>query len=1124
MADHRQQQQEIAEMGGTNNGISNSFHLNLLKSLEDSIDHRIVVEQPLTAAAMFEDQQKQRERERNANNATTNANAKNEEQKAMGMMMNHHGMAKNNNGGGGGGGTVPMPLSSSSCSGGSAGSPLLDTGQALSDDPTICPYCNKKFRKPRVLDCLHSMCEDCVIAQLGGDIENANKQQRHHPHFGRASTDFELEQHMNNLRPTPPGVIRCPVCSQETHIGNDIMFVNLMLLDFVRIREIGLNGRGDERICGACKSEEAAVANCLHCCSDLCNKCVQAHHDMRMFDGHKVMMFSDLNQPSDEFTKSEAEFKLVACTKHRADFIAVCFSCDELLCKDCVDSGEHYAHKWSFLNSEVDILCRQTLQELGQQAEQKGKATLDARESIPDRKELLHLSSNKCREKIEEAFVYYVHVLSEVKAQLLAELEKNRDEKEEYLDSLYKKIDMQTSKLQDALRYTNCLLEKGTVTELCLNKNKVRQQLKLLIHSMPDANAEVDLDFDSPTKAEFKKKLESIVGAIKCRVTGLPKDAKGLNLLANEQQPHQQPTKIEGLSLSDMKYGTGAGGHLSAVASPIWDSANKSTSMLQQQQAILAAAYQQQQQQQNPGTIGMERRMMRNSNGTSIGCGGQSYLSGDSGNFSTSDMTLSSPISNSGGGGMIGAGVGAAHNQMANLHASLDNFGMGRFGADSFPGFRTPTGGGLTSPDAMVMGGQQFCDPTNPMFPDTNNYLSGSQSKLWAGQFNSSNMFSQFDSTPAHQRPRELMESRFTMGEFGAGGYGNSSCDLSAGMRSRSSLCNTPSMDQFVTASSIASQQDFLALGNGGGGGGGGRAHQQFGSGSPANDMTLCKHFNADKNNGADTFNTPQGICLGLDSEIAIADTNNHRCIVVNFNDGTFVRSIGSSGTEEGSVYYPKKVVSLVRGRDCLYIVLDRGSNQLFNRLQLFKNNGEYVCRLVPPSPCPIDQVTVMSVNKENEQLVIIDNKNVVHAFEFELFSQLRLTRHFSISGYVHEASDIAVFKGQYYITDYKTHCVVIYSLEGKQMGKFGGLNITPYPVGIDFSKTGDILVGDSHGNHFHIVVFSSAGQPLVHYRCHLQKVSRCTGLKIAADGRIITLSRQSSSVLVFNTLFLPTT
>lgn len=63
--------------------------------------------------------------------------------------------------------------------------------------------------------------------------------------------------------------------------------------------------------------------------------------------------------------------------------------------------------------------------------------------------------------------------------------------------------------------------------------------------------------------------------------------------------------------------------------------------------------------------------------------------------------------------------------------------------------------------------------------------------------------------------------------------------------------------------------------------------------------------------------------------------------------------------------------------------------------------------------PCSIDQVTVMAMNKESEQLVIIDNKNAVHAFEFETFNQLRLARHFSISGYVHEASDIAIYKGQ---------------------------------------------------------------------------------------------------------------
>uniref|UniRef100_A0A915NE79 Uncharacterized protein n=2 Tax=Meloidogyne TaxID=189290 RepID=A0A915NE79_9BILA len=101
-------------------------------------------------------------------------------------------------------------------------------------------------------------------------------------------------------------------------------------------------------------------------------------------------------------------------------------------------------------------------------------------------------------------------------------------------------------------------------------------------------------------------------------------------------------------------------------------------------------------------------------------------------------------------------------------------------------------------------------------------------------------------------------------------------------------------------------------------------------------------------------------------------------------------------------------------------------------------------------------------------------------------------------------------------------HGVVVYTLEGKLHRKFGGLDTTPYPVGIDFSKSGDVLVGDSHGNHFHIVVFNLQGQALHHYRCYQQKVSRCTGLKINSEGHIVTMSRQNSAVIVFNTLYIP--
>lgn len=138
----------------------------------------------------------------------------------------------------------------------------------------------------------------------------------------------------------------------------------------------------------------------------------------------------------------------------------------------------------------------------------------------------------------------------------------------------------------------------------------------------------------------------------------------------------------------------------------------------------------------------------------------------------------------------------------------------------------------------------------------------------------------------------------------------------------------------------------------------------------------------------------------------------------------------------------------MIRGYECRYIVLDRGSTQLFNRLQLFCNDGEFVCRLSMlssthklnglncssfsvPTPYYIEQINVLAINKENDQLIIIDSKNNVIALSVETVPQIRVINTFNITGYVHEASDVAVYKGMYYITDYKTHAVVMYTLDG---------------------------------------------------------------------------------------------
>ncbi|KHJ92412.1 b-box zinc finger, partial [Oesophagostomum dentatum] len=164
----------------------------------------------------------------------------------------------------------------------STSSPLLNTEPLPLDDQSHCPYCHQDFRKPRVLDCLHSMCEDCIIAQLDGrrDAQKTSDQEKRNP------TDCELETPKCKERPTPPGVIRCPICAQESHVGNDVRYVHTMLLDYVRLAEneeaVG------ERRCRACKSEQPAIAVCKQCQSDLCSNCLTAHGVMRMFEGHET--------------------------------------------------------------------------------------------------------------------------------------------------------------------------------------------------------------------------------------------------------------------------------------------------------------------------------------------------------------------------------------------------------------------------------------------------------------------------------------------------------------------------------------------------------------------------------------------------------------------------------------------------------------------------------------------------------------------------------------------------------------------------------------------------------------------------------------------------------------------
>lgn len=64
-----------------------------------------------------------------------------------------------------------------------------------------------------------------------------------------------------------------------------------------------------------------------------------------------------------------------------------------------------------------------------------------------------------------------------------------------------------------------------------------------------------------------------------------------------------------------------------------------------------------------------------------------------------------------------------------------------------------------------------------------------------------------------------------------------------------------------------------------------------------------------------------------------------------------------------------------------------------------------------------------------------------------------------------------------------------MFNEEGKFLRRIGCDNVTNFPNGIDISDAGDILIGDSHGNRFHVAVFSRDGSLISEFECPYVKV-----------------------------------
>jgi len=256
-------------------------------------------------------------------------------------------------------------------------------------------------------------------------------------------------------------------------------------------------------------------------------------------------------------------------------------------------------------------------------------------------------------------------------------------------------------------------------------------------------------------------------------------------------------------------------------------------------------------------------------------------------------------------------------------------------------------------------------------------------------------------------------------------------------------------------------------------------------------------------------FNSPHGFCIDAIGNILIADTNNHRILFFN-KDGDLIHYFGTSGKSEGQLWYPRKIA--VMGSEQNLVICDRGNER--SRMQIFTFGGDFLRRINIRFIDIVASIAIQNLGNNMHQIIVVDS---VSPTVYVISEQGEIVRWFDCSDFMKEPSDLAVYNNMFFICDFKGHQVVVFTEDGQYKTQFGGENLTNFPNGIDISPNGDILVGDSHGNRFHLVVYNQNFEQVSEFECPFVKVSRCCGLKVSPNGLIVTLAKNNHHVLIIN-------
>ncbi|XP_040152424.1 brain tumor protein [Anopheles arabiensis] len=802
--------------------------------------------------------------------------------------------------------------------------------------------------------------------------------------------------------------------------------------------------------CTSCKSKEMAISRCNDCANFLCASCEYAHQHMRCFEDHKVVQLADLRKSAEKV----AIHKPLYCPVHSMENLKYyCFNCQTPVCNECL-IGDHKGSEHNYhIISDAEKPMRQELECSMREAKSKIEYCNQATSKLESSLHVLQSQYETARGLINESYQSCKAVLEQCRENALKNLEKLHSERELKIMDLYDNVAKSVEKIEVAAKYARKVVDQANGPEMLSMKSMICAQLNQVMVTAPKVDVSFSIEFQSNYE-KFEQLVPELFGKFRTE--------SSLPVSVNETTP--SPT-LPGVPI------------------------------------MVADAHHQP---------------------VNGGCGlSQGPL--------TASVTASSPIS-------------LPTSMQSSFDGDISTLGTTYMlpnvltpepatGAANIAGPPNALSAGTPSPGVVVGTGPATTLPGLSSIAEYNLHRLANLAGETASNDLTDSIVPVVNSNPA-TGPAGGATPNFTLADLISGNqhaiqalakYSMGGQDMSNGamLSAHPSLDSVPMMSDFPgvlpgsTSPILPVPPNMPNIdGPGMNGAGSDMAMSRFQPSMCVNGRTKATPMQIRTKFGSlgqtkGQFNSPHGFCLGVDEEIVVADTNNHRIEIFEKN-GTFKFSFGVPGKEEGQLFYPRKVA--VMRTSAKFVVCDRGNER--SRMQIFSKNGHFIKKIAIRY---IDIVAGLAVTNKG-LIVAVDS---VSPTVFIICEDGNLIHWFDCSDFMREPSDIAINGTDFFVCDFKGHCVAVFSEEGTFKYRIGSEKITCFPNGIDISDAGDVLIGDSHGNRFHVACYSKDGQLQSEFECPYVKVSRCCGLKITSEGYVVTLAKNNHHVLVLNTLYI---